>query len=361
MAIRAQQHTPDRAAVEGTTTSAGGVTTVTGQGGSPVSFPAADPHAKNILIVGANFNACVDPNSPWAGAAAAASDDLGTRADTIMVVRVDPTRPGLAVLSFPRDLWVQIPGRGKQRISSAYVKNDYSLLAQTLYNNFGVTVDHYVQIDFCAFTRIVNAIGGVAVPFTTPVRDRNVGLIIPSAGCHTFSGDEALAYVRSRHLAWIDDTGAAHEDRSADVGRISRQQDFLLRVLEKSLKTGLVDPPVTEALIRSLQTDIVTDQGFTLQEMMKLAGVLQGVGPLSVGEYQIEGKGITVGGNAVLAPQLDSPNMRAVLAIFTGAAPVPGDSDQTATTSTPASGAATQPPQPSALEGDIIPDPRTDC
>ena len=71
-------------------------------------------------------------------------------------------------------------------------------MAQTLYDNFGVKVDHFIQVDFCAFKKIVDAVGGVSVPFTYPMRDTNTGLNITEPGCYTFSGDEALAYVRSR-------------------------------------------------------------------------------------------------------------------------------------------------------------------
>ncbi|MEI7546650.1 MAG: LCP family protein, partial [Actinomycetota bacterium] len=193
--------------------------------GPPETFPVADPQAQNFLVTGSDANACADKNSPWAGATYGRAS-FGSRSDTIMVMRVDPATRAAAVLSFPRDLWVKIPGKGKSRINSAYVKDDYSLLAQTLYDNFGIKVDHYIQVDFCAFKRIVDAVGGVAVPFNTPVVDLNVGLqIYPTAGqtapfCHSFGGDEALAYVRSRHLKSVDASGKTHEDTAADLGRI---------------------------------------------------------------------------------------------------------------------------------------------
>ena len=301
---------------------------------TPGTFPVADPEAKNFLITGSDANACVDPNSPWAGAADPDRQNIGNRSDTIMVMRVDPSTRQAAVLSFPRDLWVQIPGKGKSRINSAYVKDDYSRLAQTLYDNFGIVVDHYIQVDFCAFKRIVDAVGGVAVPFDTPVLDRNVGIDIQTAGCHTFKGDEALAYVRSRHLKWVDANGEIHEDRAADFGRISRQQDFLRRVLQTALKKGLFDPKIAQALIASLQTEIVTEQGFTITDMMRFAGVMRDVNPKAIQQYQVEGKGMKVSGNAVLDPKIGGENMKAILAIFQGKAPLAGAPDQVADTTT---------------------------
>ena len=80
------------------------------------------------------------------------------------------------MLSFPRDLWVKIPGHGTQRINGAYSRDDPQLLIDTIKNEFGVGVDHYIQIDFCAFQRIVEGVGGVSVPLPYPVRDTSTGL-----------------------------------------------------------------------------------------------------------------------------------------------------------------------------------------
>jgi LCP family protein required for cell wall assembly len=312
------------------------------------TFPVPGIAVENFLIVGADANACVDPGSPWAGAADPAR--AGTRSDTIMIMRVDPVAHRAAVLSFPRDLWVAVPGHGKQRINSTYVPNDYSLLAQTIADNFGITVDHYLQIDFCAFKRIIDAVGGVAVPFPAAVRDRNVGLDI-AAGCHVFSGDEALAYVRSRHFQVQTEDGTWREDPTADFGRIARQQDFLRRVLTTALEKGLFDPAVAGALIDSLQRDIVTELGFTIEDLMRLVGTLREIDPSTIQQYRIDATGITVSGNAVLQPITDTPAMTAVLAIFRG---------DTAVDSAPAAG----PRQNSTATNDsepFVPDPAQDC
>ena len=76
---------------------------------------------------------------------------------------------------------------------------DPQKLVETIGENFYLGVDHYVQVDFCAFQTIVDAIDGVSVPFEHPARDDSTGLFVPEPGCFTFSGDHALAYVRSRH------------------------------------------------------------------------------------------------------------------------------------------------------------------
>ena len=83
-----------------------------------------------------------------------------------MIMRVDPAASRVAVLSFPRDLYVTIAGSGNRaRINSAYRRDDPQRLIDTIYENFGVGIDHFIQVDFCTFKTLVDAVGGVTVPF----------------------------------------------------------------------------------------------------------------------------------------------------------------------------------------------------
>ena len=301
------------------------------------TFPPADPQAQNFLITGSDNNACFDEGSPWAGAATG-RDNIGARSDTIMVVRVDPATRAAAVLSFPRDLWVKIPGKSNNRINTAYIKDDYALLAQTLYDNFGIVVDHYIQVDFCAFKKIVDAVGGVGVPFDTRVIDTHVGLDVP-AGCHIFSGDEGLAYVRSRHLTSVAADGTKAQDRASDLGRISRQQDFLRRVLQKALDKGIYNPSVARALITEMQTNIVTESGFSIDDMLMFAGVMSNVAPDTIRTYQIQSYGKVISGSSVLV-QTNNERNTAILAVFQGVAPLAAaPAGDTGATPVPATGA----------------------
>lgn len=313
--------------------------TETTDGGPPETFPEADPNASNFLITGADNNACIDPNSPYA-AAFGNRDSMGERSDTIMIMRVDPSTKRAAVLSFPRDLWVTIAGRGaKNRINSAYVKNDPTRLIGTIYQNFGIYPDHFIQIDFCAFKTIVDGLGGVAVPFTYPARDRNTGLNVPEAGCFTFDGDHALAYVRSRKYQYQDTDGQWKTDPVSDLGRVSRQQDFLRRVLSAALDRGVTDPDVARSLIKAAQENVVVDESLTLNKMLEFVGVLRNFDPGSIATYQIEAEGANVGGNSVLIPRINGENMQAILKIFKGETSLAAAPEQvfdTTTTSTPA-------------------------
>jgi LCP family protein required for cell wall assembly len=286
----------------------------------PETFPPAEPDAKNFLITGADNNACVDPDSPYAPAFGDRSS-LGERSDTIMMWRVNPATSQVAVLSFPRDLFVDIAGSSRRgRINEAYERDNPQKLIDTIYENFGITTDHFVQVDFCAFQTLVKAVDGVAVPFLTPIRDPNTGLNVPEAGCFTFTGDHALAYVRSRKLEYLDESGQWRDDVTSDRGRISRQQDFLRRTVSRLLDKGAFDPQVAGGLIKTLTQYIVTDDGLTTSKMLEFAGVMSGVDPTSITTYQIEGDDRTIQNNAVLVPSIGGDNMQAILAVFRGQA-----------------------------------------
>ncbi|MFT3851419.1 MAG: LCP family protein [Ilumatobacteraceae bacterium] len=302
---------------------------------TPETFPSPDPQAMNFLITGSDNKACADPDSPWA-AAAENREGLGSRADTIMVLRLDPVTNAAAVLSFPRDLWVEIPGKSSQRINTTFQQGEFDLMAQTLYADFGVKIDHFVQIDFCAFKKIVDAVGGVSVPLPSPVRDlKYTGLNIPDAGCHEFSGDEALAYVRSRHLQYQDADGTWKTDETSDYGRIARQQDFLRRMLQTASSRGLLlNPGLIRDVITAVQDYVVFDEGFSIDDMLKFASLLRNIPPASIHTYQVQGKGTTIGGNAVILPQIDGENMTAILDIFRGVAPLAGAPEQVDDTTT---------------------------
>jgi LCP family protein required for cell wall assembly len=343
----------------------------------PETFPQAEPDAKNFLITGADNNSCIDPDSPYAPAFGDRTG-LGERSDTIMMWRVNPTTSQVAVLSFPRDLFVNIAGTSRQgRINEAYQRDAPQKLIDTIYQNFGINTDHFVQVDFCAFRTLVNAVGGVAVPFDTPVRDTNTGLDVPVAGCFTFDGDHALAYARSRKLQFIDENGEWQRDGTSDLGRISRQQDFLRRTVSRLLAKGAYNPDVAGGLIETSTEYIVTDDNLTPGKMLEFAGVLSGVDPTQITTYQITATPRTIQGNAVLVPSIGGDNMQAVLSVFRGeatlgnapvqvivAAPTTDDpsTDPTPSATTPESATVTLPNvQADENEFGFVPDKNISC
>ncbi len=293
-----------------------------------IVVPAGDVGAKNFLLTASDARQCIDPNSPDAGAYLGSGADIGERADTIMMLRIDTNTNQAAVLSFPRDLWVRIgTSNRKSRINSTLDSNDPQKIIDTIFTNFGLQVDHLISVDFCAFKGLVDAVGGVAVPFEYAARDKATGLDVP-AECHLFTGDEALRYVRSRKYQYFDP--AKNEwvsDGTSDLGRITRQQDFLKRTLQKALDKGARDIRVANRLIDTSLQYVVTDTNLTPDVMLQVANAMKDFDPATVATFQIEGRNRTVQGNSVLEPIIDSENMQAVLAVFRGEARIADASD----------------------------------
>lgn len=288
-------------------------------GATTTSIVLAEPAAANFLVVGADNNACLDDN----GAALEDRDSIGERSDTIMIWRANPETDQLAVLSLPRDLYVDIAGGRKARINSAFQRDDPSKLIDTIWINFGIPIDHYVQIDFCAFERLVDAVGGVEVPFQHPARDRRSGLYVANAGCVRLDGDNALAYVRSRYYQYEDPAGSDDwtTDPTSDFGRIARQQDFLRRVIATVINDGLYSPSVATALISTNRDYLVTDAGLTLRRMLEFANTLRQLDPNEITTYRIESSTQTTdAGELVERPRIGGSNMKAILAVFRGEA-----------------------------------------
>jgi LCP family protein required for cell wall assembly len=330
----------------------------------------ADPNAKNFLVVGADNNACIDPGSKYAPGI---GHRTATLTDTIMVIRVDTSTKRAAVLSFPRDLWVRVDG-SMRRINTAYRKNDPSILVATIRDEFGITIDHFIRVDFCAFMELVNAVGGVTVPLPYAVQDiAYTGLDVEAAGCHTFAGDEALAYVRSRHLLYKNKNGEWRNDPSSDFGRIARQQDFLRRTLDAA-RQDLLSVKVIEGLYSTYQHYLLFDDDLTISKIIDFAGVVQSVDSADIRNYQIAATGRMISGQAVLIAK-DTPEMTAILDIFRGKSPLLATADTAAADTATTTAAATRPtttsataavtsatePQPNAPSSAIVPDPEATC
>lgn len=281
-----------------------------------------DLNAKNFLLTGSDNGNCVDPNSPYAGAFGDRTS-FGERSDTIMVIRVSPKDNQAAFLSFPRDLWVKIAGSTRSnRINTAFERNNPNTLVDTIYQNFGISIDHYVNVDFCAFKEIVDAVGGVSVPFLHETRDKKTGLYVPGPSCFAFTGDHALAYVRSRSGYSYFDT-AKNEwvfDGTADLGRISRQQDFIRRAMQRALDKGSSSPRVANQLLNAALENVITDDQLTPTTMLQLAQAMRNLDTSGIASYTIAFAGQMIGDQSVLVPRIQNDNMRAILALFQGKA-----------------------------------------
>ena len=140
------------------------------------------------------------------------------------------------LISIPRDLRVTIPGRGVDKINAAFVFGGPDLLVRTIQDNLGVEIHHYVEIDFLGFANTVDALGGVTLSFPFDSRDLKSGFEI-EAGTHTLTGEQALAYARSRSFEEFQ-PGGWTPVRASDIGRMGRQQELLLTMLDQAKSVG---------------------------------------------------------------------------------------------------------------------------
>ena len=146
----------------------------------------------------------------------------GTRSDVIVVVRIDPTHRRVSTLSIPRDLWT---GEGKVGALEP------AALTAWLGDHLDIHVDHLVSMDMEGFARLADRIEP-RVRVDLPIRDRSTGLDL-GAGCQVLDGDQALAYVRARHLQDLPgDPNSWRNDPTGDLGRIVRTQALVDRRLD---------------------------------------------------------------------------------------------------------------------------------
>ena len=280
--------------------------------------------AQNFLLTGSDNGACTDPSSATSGGIGDRTSS-GERSDTIMIIRIDPSTKRAAILSFPRDLWVDIAGTTRQnRINSAFQSTDPNRLVATIKQNFDVPVDHYVNINFCAFKEIVTAVDGVKVPFLYPTRDKKTGFNVTTPGCINFDGDTALAYVRSRSgYRYFDPTSQTWlEDPTGDLGRIKRQQDFLRRSMQRALDKGSKSLSVANNLLNAALKNVITDDQLSPRGMLTLAQAMRDLNTQSIATYTIDSFPKRIGEMSVLIPALKSEEMKNALAIFQGRAPL---------------------------------------
>lgn len=266
----------------------------------------------NYLLVGSDSRAYGDPNT-----GAAEGDVSGSRSDTIMVLRVDDGGSA-ALLSIPRDLYVEVEDGHSGRINGAYNGGPTSLV-QTVTAALGIPVHHYVEIDFVGFEALVNALGGVQICFFNPTRDINTGLDIAQPGCYLLDGTMALAYARSRHYEEFID-GAWQEDPTSDLGRSTRQRDFVNRSLQEALVQVKADPFSTGELVTAMGAAISIDEEL---DPLDAAASLRTAVDGGIGTYSLPVIPKTVAGAAVLVL---GDGADTVLNFFRGTGPAPAPS-----------------------------------
>lgn len=251
---------------------------------------AAKAQSGNFLLVGSDSRQFEDQLNGAAQAQAASqfgstANQGGQRSDTIMIVHVDPSARRTLLVSIPRDTWVNIPGVGMQKVNSAFNYGPQKLV-DTIESNFGVPINHYVEINFTAFEAIVNAIGTVPIYFSAPAHDHDPltgandsGLSVPAAGCYHFNGQQALGYVRTRHLQYYVDGRWRDADPLSDLDRIQRQQAFIRKLASMAYQKATSDPFAANTIANDVVAKLTVDTGLRRGQILGLVNAFRNVDP----------------------------------------------------------------------------------
>jgi len=274
--------------------------------------PEKKSTAMNYLLVGSDTREGLSKEELKKLRVGSVATAAGKRSDTMLLVHISKARDKAILISIPRDTFALIPEHksksGKiipavhSKINSSFNWGGAPLLIQTIEEMTELKIDHYVEINFAGFARIVDSIGGVEVCTKKNINDPKSHLIL-EAGVHTLNGIESLKYVRTREF-----------DGMGDLGRMQRQQAFMSAVLRKATSAGVLLNPVTMAsFINSSLSAVTTDSELKNSDLIALAKQMKSLStssvrtltvPLSNLSYNSNGVTSAVLWDPVLAPQL---------------------------------------------------------
>jgi len=274
--------------------------------------PEKKSTAMNYLLVGSDTREGLSKAELKALRVGSVATAAGKRSDTMLLVHISKARDKAVMISIPRDTFALIPEHtsktGKlipavySKINSSFNWGGAPLLIQTIEEMTELKIDHYIEINFAGFARIVDSIGGVEICTKKNINDPKSHLVL-EAGVHTLNGIESLKYVRTREF-----------DGMGDIGRMQRQQAFMSAVLRKATSAGVLLNPVTMAsFINSALSAVTTDSELKNSDLIALAKQMKSLStssvrtltvPLSDLNYYSNGVTSAVLWDPVLAPQL---------------------------------------------------------
>ena len=214
-----------------------------GQTARPTKEPL-ETGTLNYVLLGSDSR---DPNNEGNG-----------RSDSIMVVHLNAKRNKAYIISFPRDMYVDIPGYGKNKLNAAFAFGGAPLTVRTLENITGVRMDHVVLVDFEGFIQLTEDLDGVTVVNKTAFTSH--GFDYPK-GKITIKGERALWFVRERHSL-----------PGGDLARAENQRSVIKAVVEKGLSAGVVSDPATfTKFMGNVAKNLVVDNSLSDDEIRRTA------------------------------------------------------------------------------------------
>ena len=287
--------------------------------------PAGPP--RNILLVGTDSAVGLESDDPAANRDRSAGIGL---ADTIMIVRLDPALAKATIMSLPRDLYVTIYREGipvrSEKLASALLvgglEKGAPTLVETITNNFDFPIHNFAIVDFFGFETLVDELNGIPLWFPYPVRDVASGLMVLEAGCTTLDGRDSLAFVRSRKLEAFVDGNWNRVGVWNDLERNQRQQDFLIRTIQRAIGKGARSVIVQDDLIRAGAEAVVLDDRLSIAELLKLGRAFSDFNPSDLERTLLSVVDAVVGTSEVLEL---GEGANSSFAVFRGEALRPGD------------------------------------
>ena len=318
------------------------------KGSAAVVEPEKQLGDENLLLIGSDSRAGA---SGGVGAGTEAQV-AGARSDTAILAHIPADRSRVVLVSFPRDLQVDLPAckhwdndtasytsevippQSGVKLNTAYFEGGPQCITKVVQQLSGLNVNHFLGVDFAGFQSMVDAVGGVQVCTEKPLVDTVLGTVLTQAGPQTINGKQSLNYVRARHVVG---------DPTSDYGRIQRQQRFLSSLLRASLSSNtLLNVGKLNSLVNAV-TASTFGENVGVQQLLEIA---QSMPRLDAGRVTFitaptTGEANSVG-NEVL---LDGANAALFQAIRAGR-PLPGEA---AAAATPTPTTAEPPPALRAL------------
>jgi len=268
--------------------------------------PKKESSAVNYLIVGSDTREGLSREEIKRLKVGGTDVAAGKRSDTMLLIHISKKRDKAAIISIPRDSYALIPehnnSQGKvipaaySKINSAYNWGGAPLLIETLESMSDLRIDHYVELNFVGFVRMVDALGGVEICTKKDIDDPKSHLTLP-AGTHVLDGVDSLKFVRTRVF-----------DGLGDLGRMKRQQEFASAMLRKATSAGVLLNPVKMVdFINSALDSVVTDEGLSQGDLLTLGKQLRNLSASNVRTLTIPLKYYNYNKNGVSAAVLWDP------------------------------------------------------
>jgi LCP family protein required for cell wall assembly len=234
----------------------------------------ADAGTENILMIGSTDRCALKVQNPAYGLCSQGVN--GVNSDVVMILHLNPANNTLSILSIPRDLFVpNARSDGANKIDAALYQGPDQLI-KAIEEDFGIPIQHFVELNFDSFINVVNALGGIKMYFPEPVFDAYSGLNIQTTGCIALNGTQALQVVRARHLlhkgpgTTTTDPYYWTPEPQSDLARIRRDHEFL-RVLAAAVKAkGLSNPITDQQLVAGVVGQLTVDSGLSATDMISL-------------------------------------------------------------------------------------------